>query len=67
VRVNRASNSFKSGGSTTTSVAAGRSALAVANAITSAAVNGVGPASRIRNASSTAASLVRAACCRIFK
>jgi hypothetical protein len=65
--VSKASNSVKSGGPTTTVVAAGRSALASASAITALAVNGASPANSTRKASSTATSLVCAACSRIFK
>jgi hypothetical protein len=55
---NRLSNSFKSGGSTTTSVAAGSSELDFANAITACDDNAVSLTSNTRNASSTADSLV---------
>jgi hypothetical protein len=53
----RASNSFKSGNSTTTSVAAGSSELLFANAITADDDNAASLASRTRKASSIAASL----------
>jgi len=58
---NRVSNSFRSGGSTTTAVAAGISELVFANAITACDDNGVSLASNTRNASSTAASPLCAA------
>ena len=56
--VNRASNSFRSGGSTTTSVAAGISALDCAKAITASADNAVSLANSTRKASSMATSLL---------
>jgi hypothetical protein len=65
--VNRASNSFKSGGSTTTSVGAGSSVLVFANAITASADKDVPLANITRKASSMAISLVWAAWCRIFR
>jgi hypothetical protein len=65
--VNRASNSFKSGGSTTMSVGAGSSELLFANAITASVDKGVSPASSTRKASSMATSLLWAAWCRIFR
>jgi hypothetical protein len=52
------SNSFKSGNSTTTSVAAGNSELLFANAITASDDKAASPASSTRNASSIAASLL---------
>jgi hypothetical protein len=67
VRVKRASNSFKSGGSTTTIVAAGRSVLVCANAITASTDKGVSRANSTRSASSTAFSLLCAAWWRIFR
>jgi hypothetical protein len=67
VSVNRASNSFKSGSSTTTSVGAGSSELIFANAITASADNGVSLANSTRKASSMAISLLWAAWCRIFR
>jgi hypothetical protein len=63
VTCNRTSNAFRSGGSTTTAVAAGSSELVFANAITVAAANGVSRASSTRNASSTAISPLCAAWC----
>ncbi len=65
--VNRTSNSFKSGGSTTTAVGAGSSVLVFAKAITASADKGVFRANNTRKASSTATSLVWAAWCRIFR
>jgi hypothetical protein len=65
--VNRASNSVKSGGSTTTAVGAGISALRFASAITASADNAVSLANNTRKASSSARSLLWAAWCRIFK
>jgi hypothetical protein len=65
--VNRASNSFKSGGSTTTSVGAGSSELLFANAITASVDNAVSLASNTRKASSMATSLLWAAWCRSFR
>jgi hypothetical protein len=59
--VNRASNSFKSGGSTTTSVAAGISTLDRTNASTASADNAVSLANNTRKASSMAVSLLWAA------
>jgi hypothetical protein len=67
VNVNRASNAVRSGGSTTTAVAAGSSAPDFANAITASGDNAVSLARRTRNASSMAASLLWAAWCRIFR
>jgi hypothetical protein len=67
VSVNRASNSFRSGGSTTTSVGAGSSELLFANAITASADTGVSLANSTRKASSMAISLLWAAWCRIFR
>lgn len=61
MRVSNASNSVKSGASTTTAVAAGISALASARAITVSTVSFSSPANSTRNASSMAASLVWAA------
>jgi hypothetical protein len=58
---NRASNSNKSGGSTTTAVGAGSSALAFAKASTASTDKGVSLASNTRKASSMALSLVWAA------
>ena len=65
--VNRASNSVKSGGSTTTSVGAGSSELLFANAITASADNGASFANSTRKASSMATSLLWAAWCKIFR
>jgi hypothetical protein len=59
----RLSNSFRSGGSTTTSVAAGISELVCANAITACDDNAASLARSTRNASSTAASPLTAAWC----
>jgi hypothetical protein len=67
VSVKRASNSFKSGGSTTTIVAAGRSVLVFANAITASTDQGVSLAKSTRSASSMAISLSWAAWCRILR
>jgi hypothetical protein len=67
VRVNRSSNSFRSGGSTTIVVGAGRSALIFANAITASTDKGMSLANNTRNASSMATSLMWAAWCRIFR
>jgi hypothetical protein len=65
--VNKSSNSFKSGASTTTAVAAGSSALALAKAITASADRAVSRAKSTRKASSMAVSLVWAAWCKIFR
>jgi hypothetical protein len=65
--VNRASNSFRSGGATTTVVGAGRSVLVVANAITASTDQGASLANNTRKASSMATSLLWAAWCRIFR
>lgn len=59
--VNRASNSFKSGASTTTAVGAGSSALACANAMTAPDDKGESLANSTRRASSMATSLLWAA------
>ena len=67
VSVNRASNAFRSGDSTTTAVAAGSSVPDFANAITASGVRAAAPARSTRSASSTASSLSRAAWCRIFR
>ena len=61
MNVSKASNTVKSGGSTTTIVGAGSSALAFAQAITASTDRAVSRASSTRNASSTATSLVWAA------
>lgn len=61
MKVNRASNSVKSGGSTTTAVGAGISVLDFAKASTASADQGVSLARSTRKASSMATSLVWAA------
>lgn len=67
MNLKRASNSFKSGGSTTTIVAAGRSVLVCANAITASTDKGMSLAKSTRSASSMAISLSWAAWCRTFR